>query len=68
MYNPVAYFIAKNMVEVPAILIAPLLQLTVIYWGVGYIHFFKVYFVMFLCANTSLGIGLLISAVSPSLI
>ena len=25
MYNPIAYFIAKNMVEVPAIIIAPLL-------------------------------------------
>ena len=40
MYNPIAYFIAKNMVEMPAIIIAPLLQLIVIYWGVGYIHFF----------------------------
>ena len=67
MYNPIAYFIAKNMVEVPAIVIAPLLQLIVIYWGVGYIHFLKVYFIMFLTANTSLGIGLLISAMSPSL-
>ena len=67
MYNPVAYFIAKNMVEVPAIILAPLLQLLVIYWGIGYIHFFKVYLVMFLTANTSLGIGLFISAMSPSL-
>ena len=51
----------------PAIVIAPLLQLIVIYWGVGYIHFFKVYLVMFLIANTSLGIGLLISAMSPNM-
>ena len=67
MYNPVAYFIAKNMVEVPAIIIAPMLQLLVIYWGAGYIHFLRVYLVMFLTANTSLGVGLLVSAMSPSL-
>ena len=67
MYNPVAYFIAKNMVEVPAIIIAPLLQLLVIYWGAGYIHFLRVYLVMFLVANVSLGVGLLVSAMSPSL-
>ena len=67
MYNPVAYFIAKNMIEIPAVALAPLLQLLVIYWGVGYIHFGRVYLVMFLTANTSLGIGLLISAMSPNM-
>ena len=67
MYNPLAYFIAKELIELPAVLVAPLLQLLVIYWGVGYIHFAKVYLVSFLTANISLGVGLFISAFSDNM-
>ena len=62
MYSPVAYFIAKNMVETPPIFIAPLLQLLIMYFGFGYVHFGLVYLAMLITAMTAFGIGLLISA------
>ena len=40
MYDPSAYFIAKNVVEIPGSLIAPMLQLMVMYWGIVYTGFF----------------------------
>ena len=40
MYSPVPYFMAKNAVETPAVLIGPLLTLLIIYWGIEYINFF----------------------------
>lgn len=40
MYSPLAYFIAKNMAETPAVIVAPMATLLIVYWGVGYMHFF----------------------------
>ena len=67
MYSPLAYFLSKNLVETPGILLAPLLQLLILYWGLGYIEFFKVYLVMVLMANTAFSIGLMLSAISPNM-
>ena len=50
LYSPLPYFISKNMVEFPVSLITPLVQLCVIFWGVGMIHFFKVYLAVALTA------------------
>ena len=36
LYSPCPYFISKNMVETPGAIIAPLLQLLLIYWAIGY--------------------------------
>ena len=66
MYSPLSYFIAKNMIEMPAIALGPMLTLLIIYWGVEYINFFKIYLVMFLVAHTAVGIGLLISSFAPN--
>ena len=46
----------------PVLIIAPLVTLLVVYWGIGYIEFFKIYLVMFLVANAAAGIGLFISS------
>ena len=40
LYNPLAYFISKNLVEVPGAIFAPLAQLLVMYWAIGYQNFF----------------------------
>lgn len=40
MYSPVPYFMAKNAVETPAVLLGPMLTLLIIYWGIDYINFF----------------------------
>ena len=66
MYTPLVYFIAKNIVEMPALILSPLATLLLVYWGVGYIEFFKVYLVMFLVAQAAAGIGLFISSFSPN--
>ena len=66
MYSPVAYFIAKNMVELPVIAIGPALTLLIVYWGVDYREFFKIYLIMFLVAQTAAGMGLLISSIAPN--
>lgn len=34
MYKPAIYVMAKNIVEFPATLVAPMLTLLVAYWGV----------------------------------
>ena len=61
MYTPFVYYMAKNMVEIPAIMLTPFLTLLVIYWSVGYISFFKMYIIIFLVADTSISVGLFIS-------
>ncbi len=36
------------------------------YWGLDYSHFFEVFLVMLLLAQTAIGIGLLISSFAPN--
>lgn len=66
MYSPACYFIAKNVVETPFAMIAPLLWLLIIYWACGLTEFWKVYLVMLLISQASLGIGLTISSMAPN--
>lgn len=65
MYYPSAYFLAKNLVELPATFLAPMAQLLVMYWGIQYTDFFTLYLILVIMANTSVGIGLLISSLCP---
>ena len=68
LYNPSAYFIAKNVIEIPGSLITPMLQLLVMYWGVGYNGgFLQLYLVMLLIVQTSMGIGLVISSLASNM-
>ena len=66
MYYPSAYFLSKNLVEMPATLIAPMAQMLVMYWAIDYDNFFTMYIILVMTANTSMGIGLLISAMTPN--
>jgi len=50
LYSPVPYFMAKNAVETPAVLIGPMFTLLIVYWGVEYINFLKIYLVMIIVA------------------
>ena len=42
-----------------------MIQLLIIYWGVGFNHFLMIYLAMLVVAETAMGIGLLVSAISP---
>ena len=64
MYSPLVYFISKNLVEMPGTFIGPMLTLLIIYWGIDYVSFFKVYLTMFLVAQIGFGLGLTISSLA----
>ena len=66
LYSPFPYFVAKNMVETPAALIAPMAQLLIMYWGIEYQHFLECYLAMFLTCQCAIGIGVTISSFSPN--
>jgi len=76
LYSPVAYFAAKNAIETVVGIFTPLLQLAITYWSVGYNNatgadfasFFEVYLAMLFVAQTAMGIGLLVSAISPNMV
>lgn len=67
LYSPYAYFLAKNVVELPVSILAPLAQMLIIYWGMGLVHFFQVFLIIVLTIQTAMGIGLLISATAPNI-
>ena len=50
MYKPTVYVLAKNLVELPATLIAPMLTLLLAYWAVQYSNFLRIYLTMILLA------------------
>lgn len=66
MYHPAAYFLAKNLVETPVACLTPLIMLTIMYWGIGYTHYFLVYIGLISIAQTSMGVGIFISAIAPN--
>lgn len=66
LYSPYCYFLAKNLIEFPFACLTPLLEMLVMYWGVGYTHFFEMYLVLIVVAQTSVGAGLFISALAPN--
>ena len=66
MYSPSAYFLSKNLVELPGTLVAPMAQMLVMYWAIDYDHFFTMYIVLVILANTAIGMGLFISAMVPN--
>jgi|JI61114C2RNA_FD_contig_61_1897845_length_1879_multi_4_in_0_out_0_2 hypothetical protein len=61
MYSAVAYFISRNLVELPLLFIVPLLNSLIVYWMIqlhpGASYFFLFLLVSFLCslAGNSLG-------------
>lgn len=70
MYGLTPYFLTKNIVEQPVLLIQPLIQLLVVYWGIGYYpsmqSFWMIYFTIMLVGQTAAGLGFMISAACDS--
>ena len=36
MYGLSAYFLTKNLIDIPVLLITPLIALLIVYWGIGF--------------------------------
>lgn len=65
MYTLFPYFLTKNLIELPILLIQPLIMELVVYWGVGYnpseSSFWRFYLALMLVAQTAAGFGFMIS-------
>lgn len=67
MYSITAYYLSKNMIELPSALIFPLMQLCLIYWTVGYRsenwipELFQIWLLAFLLTQCALSYGYFIS-------
>jgi hypothetical protein len=50
LYTILPYFLTKNAIELPPAFITPAIQMVIMYWGIGYDHFFEVYLAAMLVA------------------
>lgn len=68
MYSISAYYVSKNMIELPSSVFLPLIQLLMIYWAVGYRpdnwlpEFFQVWLLGFLITQCALSYGYFVSS------
>jgi hypothetical protein len=68
-YGLPAYFVSKNLFEIPLMVIFPLFTLLIVYWGAPYgtlkgddDTFLKYYLVLFFVCQTAIGYGYMVSA------
>ncbi len=68
-YELKAYFIVKNLFEIPLMILFPLITLLIVYWGAPYgtyaddnNTFWKYYLVLFLVSQCAIGYGYMVSA------
>lgn len=68
-YGLPAYFLSKNLFEIPLMFIFPLFTLLIVYWGAPYgtynndhETFWKFYLTLFLTSQCAIGYGYMVSA------
>ena len=70
MYSVSAYYLAKMSVEIPLIILLPLLYEVIIYWGVGLSNtveqFFNFYAILLFLAMSASSLGYFISSIFES--
>lgn len=68
MYSISSYYISKNMIELPTSVMIPLIQLALIYWGIGFRsdnwipEFFQMWLIGILLVQCAISYGYLISS------
>lgn len=71
LYSVTPYYIAKSLIDMPILILQPLLQLSIVYWVIGYQsgyeRFGMAYLALVLLAQAAAGIGLSISAMAPNI-
>lgn len=71
MYGLCPYFLTKNIVEQPILLLQPLITQLVVYWGVGFWNseksFWGMYLTLMLVGQCAAGLGFFISAACDSM-
>ena len=72
MYGILPYYMTKLIIDMPLMIITPLLMETLVYWAVGFRHgansFFSFYLVVELCVQTCSALGLSISTMAPNIV
>ena len=63
MYGSVIYYLSKVAIEMPILILLPLVEILISFWGIEYRQeaFFEFYFVAFLTVQVGTSLGLLIS-------
>ena len=65
MYGLTAYFLTKNIIDIPVLLIAPLIALAIVFWGIGFYNtwetFWGFYLAIMLVGQTAAGLGFMVS-------
>ena len=70
MYGTLAYYLSKLALELPLLIVLPLLENTLTFWGIDY-HtgaFFKFFLVMLLTVQVGTSMGYFISCVFDNMI
>jgi ATP-binding cassette subfamily G (WHITE) protein 1 len=65
MYGLTAYFLTKNLIDIPVLLISPLIALSIVFWGIGFYNtwdtFWGFYLAIMLVGQSAAGLGFMIS-------
>jgi len=67
MYGVLPYFLSRNIVEIPFLVLLPSVYILLVYWMFGFantaLQFFTMYLILFLISFTGTSLGLLIGSV-----
>jgi ABC-type multidrug transport system permease subunit len=65
MYGLTAYFLTKNLIDIPVLLISPLIALLIVFWGIGFYNswdtFWGFYLAIMLVGQSAAGLGFMVS-------
>ena len=65
MYGLSAYFLTKNLIDIPVLLITPLIALVIVFWGIGFYNswdtFWGFYIAIMLVGQSAAGLGFMVS-------
>ena len=66
LYTTTAYFLSRNIIEIPYAIIFPLLQTLIVYWFIGLsstaTQFFTFFFILYLVGFNGMSLGLLLGS------
>ena len=66
LYAVTPYFVSKQVVEFPASILAPLVQVVMVFWVVGMIKFLETTLAVLLVSQNAIGMGFWISAMASN--
>ncbi len=71
LYSLWIYYTTKNLVEIPMMIIAPAVQLCMVFWFVGYksgiLSFGEMYLMLMLVSLNGAGLGFMVSSISNNI-